>query len=181
MAEASAARDKPPPTGVAAARDGFAQPVDQGQPIADVPPLVEFGDSFEAAESGPPPSAERAPAAPDSEPSAPPPIQRPPRRSFLAPVTASSEEPSLPHRPARPPGRLLSKAAAEPTAAVRVVPEPPARTRRWPRRLGVGVGLAAALALAVAAQLGVGGDWIDWLRLATLDYQIGRASCRERV
>jgi len=63
MAEASAARDKPPPTGVAAARDGFGQPVDQGQPIAHVPPLVEFGDSFEAAESGPPPSAERAPAA----------------------------------------------------------------------------------------------------------------------
>jgi TPR repeat protein len=51
--------------------------------------------------------------------------------------------------------------------------EPPARTRRWPRRLGVGVGLAAALALAVAAQLGVGGDWTDRVRLAALDYLPG--------
>jgi TPR repeat protein len=53
------------------------------------------------------------------------------------------------------------------------VSEPPARTRRWPRRLGVGVGLAAALALAVAAKLGVGGDWIDRVRLAALDYLPG--------
>ena len=76
MAEASAARDMLPPTGVAAAAgEGLAA---DGQPVLEVPPLVEFGDAFEAAAGEPAAIMQTAPPiAPDGNAATPTPIQRP--------------------------------------------------------------------------------------------------------
>lgn len=173
MAEPPAARDDLPPSAAAAAGDGFGGPADAGQPLLEVPPLVEFGDPDEPAETDRSAFIEPPPDVRSGKPSAPPPVLRPPRRSFLAPVAASSEQP-LPQRPPPHVARLRPTAAMQPAAPF--LPEPAtaaAKPHMWPRRVGVGAGVAAALALAVAAQLGVGGDWIDRVRLAALEYLPG--------
>ena len=73
MAEASAARDKLPPTGVAAAaREGLARRT--GSRSLEVPPLVEFGDAFGAAAASPPPFADRRRLSPRT--ATPPPRRR---------------------------------------------------------------------------------------------------------
>jgi hypothetical protein len=173
MAEPSAARDTLPPTGVAAAAgEGLAA---DGQPVLEVPPLVEFGDAFEAAAgeaAADEPAAVRQaapPNAPDGNAATPLPIQRPPRRSFLAPAPDAAVARAL---PAMPPARLRPVEAAEPRVPVRHELSPPPKSR-WRRRLGVGAGVAAALGLAVAAQLGSDGDWIDQFRLTAQQYLPG--------
>jgi TPR repeat protein len=153
MAEAPAACDQLPPTGVsAAARAGSAA---DGQPVQEVPPLIEFGDPLDRAE----PAADQPPTPPDDQTATSTASQRPPRRSFLAPVS-------------RAPAPVRRRPTVEAEAAAQVRQEPPAG-RHWRRRLGVGIGIAAALGLAVAAQIGINGDWFDRLKLATVQYLPG--------
>jgi hypothetical protein len=87
MAEAPAACDQLPPTGAsAAARPGSAE---DGQAVQEVPPLIEFGDRFDRAEPAAAAAVDQPPAPPDSRPAIPTASQRPPRRSFLAPVSTA--------------------------------------------------------------------------------------------
>jgi TPR repeat protein len=177
MVEPLSASDPILPTHSAAAgsKDVAAIPaVEAGQPIFDVPPLVEpmaFADT----------PAEARPTAAS---------HRPVRRRFLRPVATPASfahDGSAAHDvrsrlPERPPLVALPADRGGPPATLPEASGPrdrptaeadgaaaPARPRRWRRRLAVGAGVAAALALAVALEaLDVGGsiDWLNRLREA---------------
>ncbi len=149
-----------------------------GQPIVDVPPLVEpigFADTL----------ADARPTAAG---------QRPVRRRFLPPVSptpafaAPDRSPAHDVRPrvaARPQLVLLPDPEVQPA----ILPEspqplgrpspgagaaaPPANPRRWRQRVAVGAGVAAALALAVAFEVGPSADWSSRLRGAILQIFAG--------
>jgi hypothetical protein len=162
----------PPPPAILCRRPAFLPRrarglVEDGQPVLEVPPMVEFGDAFDTAEPDPdPPSADptanqrlRRPAS-DRRGEVFSPRFPPPRPGAFTPTTrgpaAGAAGPKSPRR-------------TNCTGATRAA----ARPRRWRRRLGVGVGVAAALGLAVAAQVGVSGDWLDRLKLTALQYLPG--------
>src|SRR5688500_246224 len=118
MAEPSAARDKLPPKGVpAAVGEGLAA---DGQPILEVPPLVEFGDAFETAAGEPAAVVQTAsPILPEGNAAPPEPIQRPSRRSFLAAAPDAAAARPMPDMPPARPAGLRPVAAAERPIPVR--------------------------------------------------------------
>lgn len=139
-------------------RDGAAEsravatiPARNGQPIAEVPPLVELVEFVDR------------PAAARPLPSG----QRPVRRNFLAPVSHQIDgPPSLPHLrprgalrselPALPPPHAPDRLSSPPAPASGFAPAPTSGPpRRGRRRVAVAAGLAIALGLAVAVQLQV--------------------------
>src|SRR5690348_10442707 len=109
MADAPPARDQPPPTELPHGRAG-----EDGQPVLEVPLLVEFGDPSDTTASAAPGTGP-PPAAAEAKPAAPAPSQRPPRRSFLAPAPAAARsiERSSQDGADRPPARPRPVTGAE--------------------------------------------------------------------
>lgn len=143
----------------------------EGEPISEVPPLVEFEGRIDD------PSAARESAAMP----APSLGRRPVRRRFLAPVAEGDfphSETAAETREVRP--RASGRGAPPPTsgAAFAISERPrervepgddtartsPRRVRRWPRYLAAGGGIALALLLAVGAEIGVNPRWVARLR-----------------
>jgi hypothetical protein len=147
--------------GTVTAVDGGVPP-QSGQPVSDVPALVEFVGFEEPGE------AAEATALPIIGP-------RPVRRTFLAPVAGA-----VPPRPAatttrdlrprvtvsRQPAPAPSAPAAEPTVPPPIAASPP--VRRWPRYVAVASAVAAALALSVALEVDISPQWLHRVGAAML-------------
>lgn len=161
MAEPPSAGDPPPPIrdGAEGARALVTIPAREGQPIADVPPLVELVEFVES---------------PVELPAPRPPVagQRPVRRTFLAPVSQQIDGPPplshlRPHTEPRPelppllPGGAFERRDDPPGARLASAPSDREsdsahrQPRRRHRRLAVAAGVIVALGFAVATQLGV--------------------------
>src|SRR5579864_1918786 len=163
MAEPKAAGDE----AARAGSGGASPPLAAGEPVGELPPLVEFGfDEPDAAtELAPEPAAA-------AEPPPPGPFAglRPERRRFLAPVTYGAPRPPARDAEARPAPPLPTPRPDErPLAGAGGEPGTARRARRWPQRLGVAAGVAAALVVAVAVELGVDPAWLHRLRGAAAE------------